>query len=116
MSIALILLGIFLLFALLFNGSVGETFVNYSFFASALLMVIAGSVRISNVGCKYVRVLCVLALSLYAPMIWQRFNFKFGTGSGGLFFDISIVVFLLAVIASKPNQSLKSGTPQSGAP
>ena len=83
---------------------------------AALFMVIAGGLRIANANWKIARNICAIALVTYIPMIWQRFNFSFGTDTGGLYFDIGIVVFMLIFIANKPNKSLKSGTPQSGAP
>ena len=116
MGIALIILGLFLWFALLFNGSVGEPFVNYSFFASALFMVITGSLKIAKAESKIVRSFCAAALLTYIPMIWQRFSFTFGTDWIGFYFDIGIVVFMLIFISSKPNKSLKNETPQSGSP
>lgn len=98
MSIALIFLGLFLWFALSFNGSVGEQFVNYSFFTSALLMIISGVIGIIKSKYQLSSYFCIAALLCYLPMIWQRFNFKFGTDSGGLYFDIAIVTFMVIFI------------------
>lgn len=41
---------------------------------------------------------CIAALLCYIPMIWQRFNFTFGIDSGGLYFDIAIVAFMVIFI------------------
>ena len=116
MGIALILIGFLLWFALAFNGSVGTDFVDQSFFTSGLFMVIAGIAISLRTNWNIVRVMCALSLITYMPMIWQRFNFIYGVDWGGFVLDLAIAVFLIFVIVKKPNQSLKSGTPQSGAP
>lgn len=118
MGIALIILDLFLWFALEFNGSVGEPFVNYSFFISALLMVITGLLKIANSNWEVARIFCAAALVFYLPMIWQRFNFEFSTATDGpeLYFDIGILIFMLIFITRKPNNPIKSGAPKSGAP
>ncbi len=105
MGIALISLGLFLWFALAFNGSVGEQFVNYSFFTSALLMVISGAIKIIKSKSELSRYICIVALFCYLPMIWQRFNFQFGTDWGGFYFDIAIVTFMIIFIIT--NKVLK---------
>jgi len=116
MGIVLVLLGLFLWFALAFNGSVGVTFVNYTFFASALFMLIAGSIRVAHSNPKPFQVFSSIALVLYVPMIWQRFNFDFGVDLSGLIFDIFIVVFLIFCITHKPNKSVKRDAPQAARP
>ena len=108
MGIVLIVLGLFLWFALAFNGGVGEPFVNYSFFASALLMIISGVFKTVNPKSKIARIFCAAALITYLPMIWQRFNFKFFTDWGGISFDTVIIVLMLIFIASKPNHKMKA--------
>ena len=70
MGVALIFLGLFLWFSLAFNGGVGQPFVNYSFFTSALFMVVAGSLKIANSKLKITRYFCAAALITYLPMIW----------------------------------------------
>jgi len=72
-------------------------------------MIIAGALRIAKSGAKIVRYFCAAALVAYMPMIWQRFNFTFGTDWGGFYFDIGIVIFILVVIASKPNKAIQHG-------
>lgn len=116
MGIALIILGLFLWFVLGFNGSVGTDFVDRSFSTSAFFMVITGAVILVKLNWNLVRVLCVVALVCYLPMIWQRFNFSFGINWSGVIFDIGIVIFMFILIIKKSNKSLKSGTPKSGAP
>ena len=106
MGIILVMLGLFLLFAFAFNGSVGVTFVNYTFGASALSMLIAGSIRSVRGNLKSVQVFCSMALALYLPMIWQRFNFSFSVDSVGLTLDIFIVLFLTFCITRKPKESV----------
>ena len=105
MGIALIILGLFLWFALAFNGSVGNTFVNNSFFVSALLMVIAGLVSFDKIKWKITISICVVSLVAYLPMIWQRFNFKYGTDWGGFGFDVIVVLFLIACVAKNKNSN-----------
>ena len=116
MGITFIFIGLFLWFAMAFNGGIGETFVDYSFFTSGLFMIITGSLTIKTSNLNKARIFCSVALVCYLPMIWQRFNFSFGTDWGGLFFDIIFIALMLIFILKKPNKSLKSGTPQSGAP
>jgi hypothetical protein len=116
MGIALIVIGLFLCFALAFNGSVGADYVDQSFFTSGLLMVITGITISLKDNWNVVRILCVLSLLTYLPMIWQRFNFSFGVNWVGVIFDIAIAGYLVILIVKKPNKSLKPGTPQSGAP
>jgi hypothetical protein len=77
MGISLVVVGLFLLFALGFNGSVGGTFVNYTFFASALFILAAGATKILGGNFKFLRIFCSAAMLLYLPMIWQRFDFNF---------------------------------------
>jgi len=86
---------------LLFNGTVGETFVNYSFFVSAFLM-ISGGIFSTAKSASYTyltRITLVLALISYLPMVWQRFNFTFGIDRGGLYFDVGILLYIIALIA-----------------
>lgn len=108
MGIALIFIGLFLGFTLAFNGGVGETFVNYAFFTSALFMIIAGSLRIALSISNGSSIICGIALFCYIPMIWQRFNYKFGTDWIGLCFDIAFVLFMLIFIFLGLNNKNKS--------
>jgi hypothetical protein len=98
MGIVLIFLGLFLWFALAFNGGVGEQFVNYSFFISALLMITSGLIKTITSKYEMSRNFCIGALLLYLPMVWQRFNFNFGIDMGGFYFDIAIVTFMVIFI------------------
>lgn len=107
MGIALIVIGFFLIFALGFNGSVGNDFVDKSFFTSAILLMVTGVVVLVKANWNIVRVLCVISLFAYTPMIWQRFNFSFGVDWGGLVFDMGLVIFIIFVIIKNPNKSLK---------
>ena len=101
MGIGLILIGLFLWFTLAFNGSVGETFVNYAFFLSALFMVIAGSLRVALSNSVTSKFVCVAALVCYLPMIWQRFNFKFNADWVGFCFDLIFVLFMIIFFFKK---------------
>jgi len=98
MGIALIFLGLFLWFALAFNGSVGTDFVDKSFFTSGLLMIITGITLRLKSNWNIVRIFCALSLLTYLPMIWQRFNFQYGVDWVGFVFDLAISGFLIIVI------------------
>lgn len=108
LGIILILQGVFLLFALAFNGGVGEDFVNYSFFLSALLMIITGGLKISKANWSITSAYCLAGIIFYLPMIWQRFNFSFGTDHGGLSFDFWVIVIMLIALIGKPNKQLQA--------
>ena len=109
MGIVLILQGLFLWFVLAFNGSVGATFVNYSLFISALLMIIAGGLKISKIQKNLTNFFCLTALILYLPMIWQRFQFSRGAeiDVGVLYFDIGVIVILLISLSRLPKEMKK---------
>ena len=108
-----IFLGVFLWFAMAFNGGIGSVFVNWAAFASGLSMVAAGTAYIARWGAVYTRVLGVCALGGYLPVVWQRFHMRYGPDWVGLVFDGVYVVCLLAVIvrgkAAKPDRSMDSG-------
>jgi uncharacterized membrane protein HdeD (DUF308 family) len=108
LGILLIILGVFLLLALAFNGTVGETFVNYSFFLSSVLIISFGFSKI--IKNKYTISVClgIISIVLYLPMIWQRFNFAYETDKVGLKFDIWIVVLIITAIIIRPTKSVKS--------
>ena len=91
----LIGMALFLSFALTFNGGIGETFVNYSFFTSALLILCLGVCKLIGAARKLIFTLGGLSIVFYLPLIWQRFNFRYGLDSGGLYFDLVI----LAIVA-----------------
>jgi hypothetical protein len=107
MNITFILLGLFLWFVLAFNGGIGETFVNYSLFSSALFMIISGVLAIFNSTLNIARIFCALALTCYAPVIWQRFNFSSTPDWGGLSFDVVFIVLMIIFIIRNPNKSSK---------
>ena len=109
MGKSFIFLGLFLWFALAFNGSIGEPFVNYSFFASALFMIISGAITVMSSKSEISRNFCIAALLCYLPMIWQRFNFKSGIDTDGLYFDIAIVT-LMVIFITKNLTRRSSGT------
>jgi hypothetical protein len=102
---AFILLGLFLLFALAFNGGVGISSVNYTFFISSLLLVIIGFLRFSMVGWRLIIVLTIASAVLYTPMVWQRFNFNSVVVMSNVYFDLSIITTLLVSLTCKPNKA-----------
>ena len=110
-GIVLIVQGLFLWFALAFNGGVGETFVNYSFFASALLMIILGASMFTKANKQFSLSLGIACVVLYLPMIWQRFNYKSFVDIGALMFDIIIIGLVVGSVlirfVGKPNHPLK---------
>lgn len=98
MGIGLISLGFWLLFMLAFNGTVGEKFVNYSFFSSAVLMIISGAITKISSRSVVPLYFIIVALCCYLPMIWQRFQFDFGINWAGLSFDMAVVIFMAVFI------------------
>jgi O-antigen ligase len=113
LGILLILIALFLWFALAFNGGVGETFVNYSFFTSAFLILGLGISKIAGAPNKVAVSLGIAGVILYMPMIWQRFNFKSGLDNGGLCFDLVIMVIVILSVLFKPNKARNPmATPQ----
>jgi hypothetical protein len=106
MSGALIFLGLFLWFAIAFNGGIGEPFVNYLAIASGLFMVVTGIMIIKKYTVSSIRIISMLAIITYSAVIWQRFNFSYGIDWGGIVFDCIYVVLLLwVIIRCKPNKS-----------
>lgn len=101
-GVVLIVVGLFLWFALAFNGSVGEDFVNYSFFTSAALMIAFGASKIANTKYSISIFLGMGSVILYLPMIWQRFNFSYTNVSDGIYFDFWVVAILLLSLLLKP--------------
>jgi uncharacterized membrane protein YphA (DoxX/SURF4 family) len=79
-------------------------------------MVLAGVMKILGRSFKFFQISCSIALVLYLPMIWQRFNFNFGIDIVGLYFDIFIAAFLIFCITRKPNNSVKRDAPQAARP
>lgn len=106
LGVVLVVLGLFLLFALAFNGSVGETFVNYSFFISAVLIIAFGISKIATVKNLVSMTLGIGSIVFYLPMIWQRFNFQYTDVSNGVFIDVWIIGILFTALIVKPNKSL----------
>jgi hypothetical protein len=102
---AFILLGLFLLFALAFNGSVGISLVNYTFFTSSLLLVIIGFLRFSMVSWKLIIILTIGSAVLYTPMVWQRFNFNSVVVMSNVYFDLGIITTVLVSLTCKPNKA-----------
>jgi len=114
MGITLIFFGLFLWFAYAFNGSVGNLLVNYSFLASALFMVIAGTLRTITSKNTISRYFCIAALICYLPMVWQRFNFKYGTDWVGFYFDVAIILFMLVFILKNLTNRLSAPVKDTG--
>ncbi len=100
----LIFQGLFLWFALAFNGSVGEQFVNYFFFTSALLMIICCVLKISGTKWSVTSRLCLASIIFYLPVIWQRFDFHSGMYSSDFYFDVWVIVILLISLTGKSKQ------------
>ncbi len=100
-----VLLGLFLMFALAFNGTVGERFVNYSFFLSGLLIIIFGCSKLRIVTNTVSVSLGLVSIVLYLPMVWQRFNYC-ETDIAGLEFDVFIIIFIIAAIAFKAKKEI----------
>jgi len=115
LGLILILQGLFLLFALAFNGGVGEPFVNICFFISAVLMIVLGITKFFKTQRSTALWLGLAAIVFYLPMIWQRFNFSFGPDAGNLSFDTWIVGVVLLSSLGKPNHPLERDGSHGGA-
>ena len=101
LGVLLIAQGLFLLFALAFNGTVGETFVNWSFSLSGLSMIACGSFKIAKADFKVMAMFGLVSLVFYLPMIWQRFNYSSSIDVIGLCFDIWIIAIAIITIIYK---------------
>lgn len=100
LGIVLIIQGLFLWFALAFNVVVGETFVNYSLFTSALLMIVLGGSKFTKSKKSTSLILGLVSIAFYLPMVWQRLNTN---DTGTLLFDAWVIGVLLFTLISKPN-------------
>jgi hypothetical protein len=100
-----ILLGLFLLFALVFNGSVGERFVNYSFFLCGLFLIIFGCSKLTIAASNVSASLGLISIVLYLPMVWQRFNFC-ETDITNVKFDVLIIMFIIVAIGFKGKKTI----------
>ena len=120
MNMPLIPLGLFLWFALLFNGGVGTELVNIAFFSSGLFMIVSGVFTLVRKKTHKITELTFVAIAFisYLPMVWQRFAFGSGIDSGGLVFDTIILAYLatlfylmrLAPADGKATESEDTGT------
>lgn len=107
--------GIFLLFALLFNGGTGVSLITYSVVLTGIILIMVGIISFSNNVFPFV--LSIVACLSYIPVMYLSFNTSYGVDWAALILD-AIIIFIIIKLAVgfKPNKSLKSGTPQSGAP
>lgn len=108
MNSLLIFIGLFLLFAIGFNGGIGEPFVTYSAVCAGLLMVIAGTLGAAAKSRKIIVVVATAALVCYLPVLWQRFNLTFFVDWVGVFLDCLYILAMVAmIISNKPNNQIK---------
>ena len=100
MNVLIIILGIFLWFALLFVGGLGESFLTYSAIASGFFMVITGIlIRISETKI-IIRCSAFIALLGYLPIVWWHFNSELGTDWPGLIIDAFFILVITVLIAT----------------
>lgn len=102
----LIILGLFLLFMLAFNGTVGEKFVDFSLFTSGSLIIGLGIAKIVKTKSKYVLPLGSLCIVFYLPMIWQQFQFGNGIELSDLGFDFCVIFVVLIAMLLKPRTEM----------
>jgi hypothetical protein len=95
MRFAAIGVGLFMLFAVAFNGGLGSTLVTYSACASATSLILAGAAAFKTERHKAVFPLLAVAALAYLPVIYQRYTWRWGIDWGGLVFDALFVAFLL---------------------
>ena len=104
-----------MLFAVLFVGGLGDPIFTYSIVISGISLIAAGAFAFSkgNVVCF---AFSIIAGITYLPILYQRFTYSTGIEWDVVFFDVSVLTFIfILIISNKPNQSLKSETPKSGA-
>ena len=107
-------IGIFLLFALLFNGGLGHPFYTISAVSAALLLVLAGVLPLLDGDQSAGYWSYILAGVAYVPVIVQSFGSNF-IDIVGLVFHVFIVWFIFSMVrTSKPNQSNKAQPPAAG--
>jgi hypothetical protein len=101
MSFAAIGIGLFVLFAVAFNGGLGSSLVTCSACASAASLISAGVVMLRSEGHKAVVPLLAVAALAYLPVIYQRFTWSWGIDWGGLVFDALLVAFVLYALRAR---------------
>ena len=109
MSIFAIVLGLFLLFAIAFNGGLGAVFYSLAAITSAFCLIFVGITSIKNNHNKEKPYyLSLVAFVCYLAVIFQLFTFKNGVEWLALFFNICIIFYIgLLVNYHKPNKATK---------
>jgi len=106
MEITIVILGLFIWFALAFNGGVGASFVNYAALACGMLLIVAGSWRLLKLQWQTARAICTAAILAYLPMIWQRTQFQFDTDWVGFGFDAFFIALMLLFVFRRPDDKI----------
>lgn len=91
-----IIFGVFLLFALMFNGGIGSTLSNISAILSGISLMMFGirSGSYKKINPKFF--LSIFAGLTYLPIVYGRFNGRYETDWEGFKCDI---IFLLLIVA-----------------
>jgi hypothetical protein len=100
MGIAAICIGVFIVFAVTFNGGLGHAIYTYSACISAMTMILAGLASFEASWRWITPWLLGAAGLVYVPVIYQRFDCTCGADWGGLVFDGLFVIFLLCFLYS----------------
>ena len=110
MSIFAIVLGLFLLLAVSFNGGLGTVFYSLAATTSAICLIFVGITSIKNKKNKETPYyLSLVSFVSYLAVIFQLFTFKDGVEWLALFFNVCIIFYIgLLVNHHKPNKAVKN--------
>lgn len=109
MGVGFILLGLFLWFALAFNGGIGSSFYNFSLFTSALFMIITGSLAVFSINNNGSRRTCLVALVCYLPVVWKRIDCLNDPDAAGLLFDVIFIALMFFLYRKNLTNRLRKG-------
>ena len=109
MGIFAIVLGLFLLFAIAFNGGLGAVFYSLAATTSAVCLISVGITAIKNKENKTAPFyLSIVAFISYLAVIFQLFTFTGGVEWLALFFNTFILFYIgLLINYYKPNKAIK---------
>lgn len=104
-----ILFGLFSLFMLVFNGGIGETFYNYSFFFSSVLLISAGVCSLSKSSKMSARYASIFSILFCLPVIYMNFTAFSYIALPAIAYDIICIIVALAIMLGTaiPNHPLK---------
>jgi hypothetical protein len=100
MGIAAVCIGLFILFAVAFNGGLGPAIYTYSGCLSALTVIFAGLASFKARWRHATPWLLGTAGLVYVPIIYQRFMWTWGPDWGGIVFDALYMIFISRFLCS----------------